>query len=89
MGVAGMVLGIIAVIFAFIPVFGAFIAFPCLVVGLPLSGVAIYQGRKRGTGIGMAVAGLTTCIVALVITVVWVAVIAVGLSASEPALRLN
>ena len=30
MAVAGMVLGISTVVFAFIPVFGAFIAFPCL-----------------------------------------------------------
>ena len=78
MAVAGMVLGIIALIFGFIPLFGAFIAFPCLAVGLPLSGVAFYRGLKDETGKGMAIAGIATNIVALIIIVLWIFVFAVS-----------
>ena len=47
MAVAGMVLGIIGVVFAFIPIFGAFVAIPCVGVGMPLAAVAFYQARKK------------------------------------------
>ena len=47
MAVAGMILGIIGVVFAFIPVFGAFVAIPCVGVGMPLAAVAFYQARKK------------------------------------------
>ena len=76
MNVAGMVLGIIAVVFAFIPVFGAFISFPCIAVGLPLSAIAFVRQRKAGEGYGMAVAGIATNVVALVIAILWIAVVA-------------
>ena len=75
MGIAGMVLGIIAIVFVWIPLIGPFIAIPCIAVGLPLSGVAIYQGKQRGTGIGMAVAGLVTCLVALVIIIIAIVIV--------------
>ena len=74
MAVSGMVLGIIALVFGFIPLFGAFIAFPCLAVGLPLSGVAFYQGRKRGIAVGMAIAGLAMNIIAFVLITLWIIV---------------
>ena len=78
--IAGMVLGIIGLVFAFIPAFGAFIAFPCIIVGLPLSGVGFFQGKKRGTGVGISVAGIVTNIVALIIAILWLAVIGAALS---------
>ena len=71
MGIAGMILGIIAVVFAFIPIFGAFVAIPCSLVGLPLSGVGFYMNRKAGTGSGMAIAGIATNIVALLLAIIW------------------
>ena len=37
MGIAGMILGILAAVFAIIPIFGWIISIPCLLVGLPLS----------------------------------------------------
>ena len=80
MAVAGMVLGIIALIFGFIPVFGAFIAFPCFAVGLPLSGVSFYQKKKAGEGLGMAIAGLATNIVALLIVILWTVIIAAAIA---------
>lgn len=77
MSIAGMILGIIAVLFAFIlfigavgswdsfAAFGTFISFPCIAVGLPLSCVGFYLNKKREQGIGIAVTGMTTNIVAL------------------------
>ena len=73
MGIAGMVLGIVAIIFAFIPVVGAFIAFPCIAVGLPLAIIGFVRNRKAGQGTGMAIAGIVTSCVALVIVIVWLA----------------
>ena len=81
MGIAGMILGIIALVFGFIPVFGAFVCFPCIAVGLPLSGVGFYRNRKAGQGTGMAIAGMATNIVALVIVIIWLA--AFGAAVSE------
>ena len=80
MAVAGMILGIVALVFGFIPIFGAFIAFPCIAVGLPLSGVAFYQGRKSDSGVGMAIAGIATNVVAFVVILLWIVVIAVAIS---------
>ena len=57
MGVAGMILGIIGVVFAFIPLVGPFIAFPCIAVGMPLSIIGFVRNRRRGQGKGMAIAG--------------------------------
>ena len=76
MAVAGMILGIVAVIFAFIPVAGAFIAFPCLAVGLPLSAVGFFRNRSRGEGKGMAITGIVTNVVAFVFVVLWITVLA-------------
>ena len=73
MGIAGMVLGIVAVVFGFIPVVGAFIAFPCIAVGLPLAIIGFVRNRKAGQGTGMAISGIATNTVALVIVIVWLA----------------
>ena len=72
MAIAGMVLGIVGVIFAFIPVVGAFISFPCIAVGLPLSIVGLVRNRKQEQRTGMAIAGIATNAVALVVVIVWV-----------------
>ena len=71
MGVAGMILGIVGLVFAFIPLVGPFISFPCIAVGIPLSVLGLRKNIKERTGRGMAIAGLVTCIVALVITIIW------------------
>ena len=81
MGIAGMILGIIGLIFGFIPVIGAFIAFPCIAVGLPLAIIGFFKNRKAGQGTGMAIAGMATNAVALVIVIVWLA--AFGAAVSE------
>lgn len=82
MAVSGMILGIIAVIFSFIPALGAFISIPCFGVGLPLSGIAFYQARKHEASLGFPIAGLATNIVALFVTVGWFVLIAIGIANS-------
>ena len=66
-----MVLGIVAVVFAFIPFVGAFIAIPCAVVGLPLAGVGLKRKMDAGEGRGMAIAGIVTCIAGLILAILW------------------
>ncbi len=68
MAVAGLVLGIVAIVFSFIPVLGMFIAIPCAIVGGILSAIA-FGTRKDGQGRGMAIAGGILSILAIVISI--------------------
>ena len=72
MGIAGMILGILAVVFAIIPIIGWIISIPCLLVGLPLSIFGLMQNRKRGQGYSMAIAGIVTNVVAIVVVILWI-----------------
>ena len=83
MNVAGMILGIIAICFGFIPIAGAFIAIPCVGVGLPLSAVSFVRKRRLGEGVGMAIAGLATNIVALVLTIMWIVLFIIGANVED------
>ena len=64
MGIAGMILGIMAIMFAWIPIIG-FISIPLVIIGLPLSIFGLLRSRSRRRGIGMAVTGLVTNTAAL------------------------
>ena len=83
MNVAGMILGIIAIMFAIIPLFGALIAVPCFVVGLPLSSVSFVKKKRVGEGIGMALAGMATNTVAMVMVIGWVILVILGFTVFE------
>lgn len=72
MGIAGMILGIIGLVFSIIPVYGALISGPCVCVGLPLSGIAFFKSRKSKTSLGIPIAGLATNIVAIVVINAWI-----------------
>ena len=80
MGLTGMILGITALVFGFIPLIGAFVCFPCIAVGLPLSAVGFYRYRREGKGIGMAIAGMATNVVALVVVIIWLAAFSAAVS---------
>ena len=71
MNIAGMVLGIVAVTLAWIPIIGT-VSIPLVSVGLPLSFFGLRQNMKKGTGIGMAVTGLVTNLVALAFIILYV-----------------
>ena len=68
MGIAGMILCIVGLVFSIVPVVGGLITIPCVVLGLPLSGAAFYRARESGTryGVGIAVAGCVIGVVAII-----------------------
>jgi hypothetical protein len=73
LAVAGMVLGIISLVFFWAGFFGMIIA----VVAIILSSVGISQTNRNGqAGKGMAIAGLTTSLVAVGLFVIVVAFVA-------------
>lgn len=72
---AGMVLGILALLFSWIPFVGV-IAWPLAILGVILGAVGLRNARRGAPGKGSAIAGLVTSAVALVICVAYVAVTA-------------
>jgi hypothetical protein len=73
MGVAALVLGIVGLVFSFIPVIGV-IAWPMVILGVVFGAVGISKaGKAPGTPKGTAIAGLTCSLVGLVICVLWLA----------------
>ena len=65
MGIAGMVLGILAMVFLWIPFVGWIIALIMVAVGLPLSVVGFRKARREGEGAGMSITGMVLNIVAI------------------------
>ena len=70
MGVASLVLGIIALIVAWIPCVGVY-ALLFSVLGLILGAVGIAKAKKTGQGKGLSIAGLVCNIIATVIAAIW------------------
>ena len=70
MGTAGMILGIIGVVFAFIPLVGPFVSIPCIAIGLPLSIIGFFLNLRRNQGKGMSIAGIVCNGIALALTVI-------------------
>lgn len=66
MAVAGMVLGILALVFGFIPCFGWVFGILLGILGTIFSGVGLGQASKAGHGKGMAVTGLVLSILAII-----------------------
>jgi len=62
LGVAGFVTGLLGLVLCWVPWLGILLAG----VGIVLSGIAIPQGKKKGAGIGLAIAGLVCGIIALI-----------------------
>jgi len=77
-GIAGMVIGIIAIITSFIPCFFWW-AITLGVMGLVLSAIGLGQAKKANLSRGMAIAGLICSVIAIVIVVVWGMLFAKGL----------
>jgi len=81
MGIASMIIGIIAVIIAFIPCVGG-IAFLPAIVGLVLGIVDVVQSRKKELPAGKGIAGIVCNAVAIVVIILW-SVIFVGASVAR------
>ncbi len=82
MNIAGMILGIIAIMFAWIPVVG-FVSIPFVAVGLPLSYFGLRKSQRETAGVGIAIAGLVTNLIALVVIILWLVLIGSLLSGGE------
>ena len=68
LGVAGMVCGIIGLVFGFIPLFGIFFAVPLGILGVVFGAVGLRRAKRgEANNRGVAIAGLVTGILALVI----------------------
>jgi len=71
LGTAGFVVGLIGLVFAFIPVIGV-IAWPLVILGIIFSAVGISKAAKgRATNKGLAIAGLVVSIAGFVVCVLW------------------
>lgn len=66
LGVAGMVLGIISLVFCCCTLY---ISVPCAVIGLILSAVGMSKAKKAGMKNGCAVAGIVCSCIALALTI--------------------
>lgn len=62
LGIAGFVLGLLGLVFFWFPFVGIVLA----ILGVILSGVAMSNAKKTGSGTGLAVAGLVCGLVALI-----------------------
>jgi len=70
--VTSMVLGILALVFSFIPIINV-ITFPLAVVALPLGAIAM---KKTYQGHGMAITGLVTSLLSLGVVITMISVVA-------------
>lgn len=67
MGIAGLVIGIIAIIIMWVPVIGMS-AIPISIVGIIVSVIAEKKAKTENAPTGMATAGLVISIIALVLS---------------------
>lgn len=80
MGVASLVLGILALIIAWVPCVGVY-ALGFSVLGLILGAVSMVKSKKTGKGKGLSIAGFVCNVVATALAVWWCIVMAEASSA--------
>ena len=80
MAVAGLVLGIMACLFAFVPVVGAPLGIILAIIAIPLSAVALNQAKQKKEPTGVPLTGLITGIVAILIVIIWGVIIVGGIN---------
>lgn len=71
LGTAGLIVGIVALLFSFIPCVGMYAVLPAI-VAIILSAISMSQSSKIGAPKGMATAGLVCAIIALIIAAYWI-----------------
>ena len=69
LAIAGMVLGIVGLVLAFIPCVGWILGIILGIVDAALSGIGLASANKSGSGKGMAVSGLILSILAIVVAI--------------------
>ncbi|MBO7476321.1 MAG: DUF4190 domain-containing protein [Salinivirgaceae bacterium] len=78
-GIVSLVCGILALFLAFVPCVGV-LAIPFEAVAIVFGIISIIKASENKSAVGMAVAGLVTAIVALILSVAWIVVIGRGVS---------
>ena len=74
LGTAGFVLGLVGLVFSFVPIIGI-VAWPLVIVGLVLSIIGIARASSgKATNKGLAIAGAVLSVVGLVICILYAAV---------------
>jgi predicted Zn finger-like uncharacterized protein len=77
LGIAALVVGIVALIFGFVPCIGGIVAYPAGVVGLILGIVGLVVALNRNKlGLGFPIAGAAVSVAALIVTTLWLVVVA-------------
>jgi len=82
MGIASMVIGIVAAVFGFIPFCGMFAFFPA-VVGFVLGIVDVVLKSKKQEPKGQGIAGIVLNAIAILIIFIWCVIVGAGAIASE------
>ncbi|MBN9746720.1 MULTISPECIES: DUF4190 domain-containing protein [Amycolatopsis] len=71
LGTAGFVLGLIGLIFSFVPVVGL-VAWPLVILGIIFSALGFVRTRSgKATNKGLSIAGLVLSVIGLAICIVW------------------
>jgi hypothetical protein len=85
LGTAGFVLGLVGLLFSFIPLIGI-IAWPLVLLGVILSGIGLSRARKgRATNTGLTIAGVTCSAVGLLVCVGYAAAFGAAVSTAPAA----
>ena len=80
MGIASLILGIISLVFAWIPCVGVYALIPAI-LGLIFGIVGMVKSKKTGEGKGISIAGLVLNILAMTVAILW-GLIVVGAAAA-------
>ncbi|MHC4088388.1 MAG: hypothetical protein ACYSWZ_25700 [Planctomycetota bacterium] len=88
MGLAAMIIGIVAVILGFIPVCGMIALVPAI-VGLILGIIEVKKKSQAKQPKGMGMAGVVLNAVAIVFIILWTVVIAAAPEVTEPISDVN
>jgi hypothetical protein len=73
LGTAGFVLGLIGLVFSFVPIVGV-VAWPLVILGLIFSAIGFSRARSgAATNKGLAIAGVVMSVIGLIMCIVWVA----------------
>ncbi|GEL18376.1 DUF4352 domain-containing protein [Pseudonocardia asaccharolytica] len=81
-GTAGFVLGLVGLLFSFIPLVGV-IAWPLVILGLIFAGVGLARARAgRATNKGLAIAGLACSALGLLVCILYASAFASAVSSS-------
>lgn len=79
LGIAGLIVGIVALLFSFIPCLGMWAIVPAI-VGLIMSAISMKQAGAAGAPKGMAIGGLICSILGLLIALYWIYLLYFGAS---------